>query len=185
MKKTVFMKNYNPLKYLLLVDGLCLPFMLALKILQNLLTSFGLSKLIGTIVGICFLLEILSLVFTVLLLIPVFSERKDGLKILSSIKYTLKIRRFLSQTFDSKNGNHPEQELIQDFNRIAYSAVIEVRENKVITYIKSPQKLNSSEKFKNSEKYIRDYISTSFSNYSFGEFEKYPNGFWLIGSKTY
>lgn len=95
----------------------------------------------------------------------------------------MKIRKFLSQTLDLDGGNRTEQENVKNFNRVAYSAVIEVRENQVTVYMKSPQKLNSSEKFRSSEKVIRHYISTSFSSYSFSEFEKYSNGFWLIGSK--
>ncbi|KKW72447.1 hypothetical protein VN93_1385 [Lactococcus cremoris] len=197
MKKTYFMRTFNLNLRLILFSILTfiitvfLNFMSASFEKSSLLPLFKLSNSISAFSNFTFELSVglLSLV-TLLTTLELINRFKSDswINYFKSIKQTFNLRRFMRQS--ERSGKIVETQKVtifnpinEKFNRAVRKSCIDVRNDKILVFIKIPSTQQTQKILKELEAQTKEEISNQNPEYIFSNFERHHNQLWLQGTK--
>lgn len=197
MKKTYFMRTFNLNLRLILFSILTfiitvfLNFMSASFEKSSLLPLFKLSNSISAFSNFTFELSVglLSLV-TLLTTLELINRFKSDswINYFKSIKQTFNLRRFMGQS--ERFGKIVETQKVtifnpinEKFNRAVRKSCIDVRNDKILVFIKIPSTQQTQKILKELEAQTKEEISNQNPEYIFSNFERHHNQLWLQGTK--
>ncbi len=201
MKKTYFIKTFNIILNLNILILFETVFFFLFKFLvfnfeknsalQNCSIILEAKKWILQLSYYCESLEKITLIFVVLLLfVELFLRlRKDSiLNYFKSVFQTFKLRNFLAQSERSEktveNQNVTSYNpIFKDFNKAVHKCVIDVRNERMIVFIKVPHTQQAQKLLKDMEAQIKEEISSRNLDYYFSAPHRVKNKMWLIGTK--
>ena len=197
MKKTYFMRTLNLNLRLILFSILTfiikvfLDFMSASFEKSSLLPLFKLSNSISAFSHFTFELSVglfsLVILLTTLELINRF-KYDSWINYFKSIKQTFNLRRFMGQSEHSEKIVETQKVTISNpindkFNRAVRKSCVDLRNDKILVFIKIPHTQQTQKILKELEAQIKEEISSQNPEYIFSNFERVHNQLWLQGTK--
>ncbi len=206
IKKSYFMRIYNPLLFLGMLFLLVCIFTLLLLFAQEHFISnpdnSGITNATNTLFGQCIIIStyiVRMLPFSVIgLLLPECIRRlKNDSLINLGISFigTLRFRGFLKQSESTLTENislvqaileHPktaENKTISHFNRAIHKSVLELTNEQLRLFIKVPKEAQAQKILKEHEEQIKEHVASLYPAYLISTFERKKFGLWLIGTK--
>ncbi len=198
MKKTFFIQSFN-INLGLLIFWLFTSFMsLVLRLLISSFSNFGAISLFLTIQEIfekvhtfgvilsCVLLLLLVLLAVWEIVSRIISDSPPNF--FKSIVKTFSLRRFLTQSerIEKKSDSQAQDSVnpvLKDFNKAAHKAVVDIRNNQTIVFIKIPRSQQAQKILKELESQLKEEISSRNPDYYFSSPNRVKNQLWFTGNK--
>lgn len=73
--------------------------------------------------------------------------------------------------------------VVKDFNKAAHKAVVDVRNNQTVVFIKIPHSQQAQKILNDLESQLKEEISSRNPDFYFSTPERYKNYLWFIGTK--
>lgn len=198
MKKSYFMKTFN-LNLSFFILWFFLSFMnVAFNLLTPSISNLGkiepftkIPFLFSRVYHFSVLVWYVLIFWLVLSIAKEFISRvlNDSLSnYVKSIVNTFGIRRFLSQRERVEIKSDSQEKttvnpILKDFNRAAGKAVVDIRKERVVVYLKLPHSQQAQKIMKDLENQLKEEISNRNPNYFFSSPNRVKNKLWLIGTK--
>ena len=198
MKKSYFMKTFN-LNLSFFILWFFLSFMnVAFNLLTPSISNLGkiepftkIPFLFSRVYHFSVLVWYVLIFWLVLSIAKEFISRvlNDSLSnYVKSIVNTFGIRRFLSQRERVEIKSDSQEKttvnpILKDFNRAAGKAVVDIRKERVVVYLKLPHSQQAQKIMKDLENQLKEEISNRNPNYFFSSPNRVKNKLGLIGTK--
>lgn len=198
MKKTYFIKSFNINLGLLIFWLFTSSMSFVLRLLLPSFSNFGAISLFLTIQEIfekvhtfgvilsCVLLLLLVLSIVWEIVLRIISD--SLLNYFKSIVKTFSLRRFLTQSerIEKKSDSQAQDSVnpvLKDFNKAAQKAVVDIRDNQTIVFIKIPRSQQAQKILKELESQLKEEISSRNRDYYFSSPNRVKNQLWFTGTK--
>ncbi|WP_195918854.1 hypothetical protein [Lactococcus lactis] len=198
MTKSYFIKTYN-LNIGLLILWLMTIFMdIVLSLLIPSFSSFDGIDLLSHLVAFLAKLQNFSMiaVYVLLFLLVLSTVKEITSRIINdsfsnywkSIIKTLSLQRFLSQSerIEKKPDGQTENSVnpvLKDFNKAAHKAVVDIRNDQTVVFIKIPRSQQAQIILKGLESQLKEEISSRNPEYYFSSPNRINNQLWFIGTR--
>lgn len=206
MKKSYFMKIYNPMLFLDMLFLLACIFILLLLFVQerfinstnNSVLTNGINELFWQCITIStYIIRMIPFIVLGLLLPECVRRLKSDSLINLGISFvgTLRFRRFLKQSESTPTENVPlvqliterpktaENKTISRFNRAIDKSVLELTNEELRLFIKVPKEVQAQKILKEHEEQIKEHVASLYPSYLISNFERKKFGLWLIGTR--
>ena len=199
MKKTYFMRIFNPVQLLIFLLVLTNIIFFLLKLLAILWykidTGFSFIPLVLKSINqsIHFLRlsshMIIALIIIILLREMIYRISKDSiLNIGRSAISTFQFRRFLKQhqkniRNDIGRARQSENRTITIFNHSVEKSIIDISLYEIKLFIKIPKEVQAQKILKEQEAQIKEHIASMYPDYIISTFVRQKYNLWLVGTK--
>lgn len=199
MKKTYFMRIFNPVQLLIFLLVLTNIIFFLLKLLAILWykidTGFSFISLVLKSINqsIHFLRlsshMIIALIIIILLREMIYRISKDSiLNIGRSAISTFQFRRFLKQyqkniRNDIGRARQSENRTITIFNHSVEKSIIDISLYEIKLFIKIPKEVQAQKILKEQEAQIKEHIASIYPDYIISTFVRQKYNLWLVGTK--
>ncbi|PQC10771.1 hypothetical protein CUM91_13060 [Enterococcus faecalis] len=199
MKKTYFMRIFNPVQLLIFLLVLTNIIFFLLKLLAILWykidTGFSFISLVLKSINqsIHFLRlsshMIIALIIIILLREMIYRISKDSiLNIGRSAISTFQFRRFLKQyqkniRNDIGRARQSENRTITIFNHSVEKSIIDISLYEIKLFIKIPKEVQAQKILKEQEAQIKEHIASMYPDYIISTFVRQKYNLWLVGTK--
>lgn len=199
MKKTYFMRIFNPVQLLIFLLVLTNIIFFLLKLLAILWykidTGFSFISLVLKSINqsIHFLRlsshMIIALIIIILLREMIYRISKDSiLNIGRSAISTFQFRRFLKQyqkniRNDIDRASQSENRTITIFNHSVEKSIIDISLYEIKLFIKIPKEVQAQKILKEQEAQIKEHIASMYPDYIISTFVRQKYNLWLVGTK--